>query len=74
MAKLSHPYKACGACARYAIARRRVLKWHIAVHCVSTGESVPAVVDRFMAGVHARHLAGLPIMPTGYAGLGEVAR
>lgn len=74
MTKLSHPYKACGACARYAIARTLVLRPHVARHCLLTGEHPLEVVDRFMAGVHARHLAGLPIMPTGYAGLGEVAR
>lgn len=66
--KTDAPYKACHQCTRYMISRRAALAPAMAEVVIETGESPREVADRFMAGVHARHLEGLPIMPE------EVAR
>lgn len=67
MTKLSHPSQGCHTCTTYALERNEVLAPHMARLHMQTGEPIPAIAARFMAGVHARHLGGLPIMP------GEVA-
>lgn len=68
MTKINQPYKSCNRCSLYGIARADVLAPAFADRILHHGETYPEVLDRLMIGVHARHLAGLPILP------GEVAR
>jgi hypothetical protein len=55
----------CQQCRDYADVRTLVLVPAMAERCEETGETPKQIADRFMLGVHARHLAGLPIMPGG---------
>lgn len=52
----------CGPCASYAATRLPTLASALARRCEETGETSQEIVDRFMAGVHDRHLSGLPIL------------
>lgn len=53
----------CFECLFYMAVRQQVLLPALRRRRHQTGESAPEIIDRFMTGVHARHEAGLPIMP-----------
>lgn len=55
----------CLLCTGYLMKRGHVLRPHIAKAATDRGKSRQEVLARFMAGVHLRHKAGLPIMPAG---------
>lgn len=52
------PWESCVPCLAYATRRRSVLSPAMAVAAIKNGESSAEIVDRYMGGVHARHLAG----------------
>jgi hypothetical protein len=52
----------CATCAEYVDRRTAVLVREFVKHRNTTGEPIGAIVHRYLAGVHARHLAGLPIL------------
>jgi hypothetical protein len=56
-------YQECEHCIIYMTVRRPVLLPAMARVIAKTGETGQEILDRYMAGVHKRHLAGLPIMP-----------
>lgn len=56
------PYASCAACMSYAAARRPVLAPAFADTSLRTGEDPVALIDRYMTGVHQRHLDGLPLL------------
>lgn len=58
-----HDYRVCPACIGYAQVRQPVIVPAMAARAQVTGETTIEILDRFMGGVHDRHLAGLPIMP-----------
>lgn len=51
-------YESCEKCQGYAARRQKVLVPAMVATRRRTGESTQEVIDRFMGGVHARHLAG----------------
>jgi hypothetical protein len=55
-------YRLCGDCVHYIQVRRDVLIPAFVARKRVTGETSREILDRFMDGVHARHLAGLPIL------------
>jgi hypothetical protein len=57
------PYLSCETCIEYLDARKSVLSPALAERADETGENVITALTRYMAGVHARHLSGLPILP-----------
>jgi hypothetical protein len=56
-------YVTCPDCMDYAEQRRPVLVPAMADARKATGETSDEILTRFMTGVHARHLSGLPILP-----------
>lgn len=56
-------HQLCPTCTRYAEKRMTVLVPAMAEHCQRTGEDPTRCLNRYMSGVHNRHLAGLPILP-----------
>lgn len=60
---MSETYVTCPTCMDYAEQRRPVLVPAIREHCDRTSEAPDEALNRYMTGVHARHLSGLPIMP-----------
>ena len=48
----------CPDCIAYMERRKRVVVPAIAETCTKTGETASAILDRYMTGVHERHLAG----------------
>ena len=52
------PWESCVACLAYATRRRRLLAPAMADAAIANGESSDEIVERYMGGVHARHLAG----------------
>jgi hypothetical protein len=58
------PYHQCPDCLVYAGVRMTVLWPVLAERRGETGETGEEILDRYMGGVHARHLAGLPIIPS----------
>jgi len=57
-------YVTCPSCIEYAQIRQSVLAPAFVARKRQTGESTQQILDRFMTGVHARHLDGLPILPS----------
>lgn len=57
----TQPYRECPVCVEYADRRRSVLGPAVAEHCFRTEEPVAETIDRYMTGVHQRHLAGLSL-------------
>jgi len=55
-------YRNCYDCITYAEARMSVVVPAMAERREETGETAQQILDRYMTGVHARHLAGLPIL------------
>jgi hypothetical protein len=53
----------CATCSEYAGIRAAAIARAIVDKSRSTGEDKGTLIDRLMAGVHARHLAGLSILP-----------
>ena len=60
-------YRTCQTCIEYAEVRRPVIVPALVDRSVETGETSEQILDRFMGGVHERHLSGLPILPGGAA-------
>jgi hypothetical protein len=56
-------YSECSDCIDYMAVRQRVVMPAMGRRMIDTGETARQILDRFMAGVHERHLAGLPILP-----------
>ena len=56
-------YRNCSDCIEYAEVRRPAIVPAMHHHRQVTGETSEQILDRFMRGVHQRHLAGLPILP-----------
>ena len=54
-------YQDCPTCIGYAEDRRPVLVPALADRRAVTGESSQEILDRYMSGVHDRHLAGLSL-------------
>lgn len=57
-------YISCPDCSDYMERRRSVVLPALAAHSNETGESAGAILDRYMTGVHARHLSGLSLAVT----------
>lgn len=57
-------YETCDTCITYAEGRVTVLSQAIVDEKAKTGESSQDVLDRYMTGVHYRHLAGLSLSVT----------
>ena len=57
------PYRLCSTCIEYAEERMPLLTQPMADRRAETGETSVQILDRYMTGVHARHLSGLPILP-----------
>ena len=55
-------YRTCAECIAYAEARSDVVIPAMAARREETGETSVQILDRYMGGVHARHLSGLPIL------------
>jgi hypothetical protein len=58
-----NPYRECVDCIVYVQLRQPVLAPAMAAVKRVTGETSRQILDRYMGGVHDRHLAGLPILP-----------
>ena len=58
---MSLNYNTCLTCMGYAIDRFDVLAPALAEHRAVTGETSQQILDRYMAGVHERHLSGLSL-------------
>ena len=52
----------CPDCDAYFARRMAVIVRAIGRHVMRTGEDPFAICERFERGVHARHLAGLPLI------------
>lgn len=59
------PWQSCYTCRDYAAHRRADLAEPLADKAMREGRDTIAVVDEFMAGVHARHLTGVPLRDGG---------
>lgn len=59
-----YDYVNCEICITYAEGRITVLPQAIVAEKAKTGESSQEVLDRYMTGVHDRHLAGLSLAVT----------
>lgn len=60
----AHPdYEDCRDCFVYGQRRMEVLIPALHERRIQTGETAQQILDRFMTGVHSRHLSGLPILP-----------
>lgn len=57
-------YTTCEICITYAEGRTTVLPHYLAVERAWTGETGQQILDRFMGGIHERHLAGLSLVVT----------
>lgn len=57
-------YHTCPACIEYGEVRFSVLTPALAKRSDETGETAQQILDRYMSGVHDRHLSGLPILPS----------
>jgi hypothetical protein len=55
-------YRNCPDCIAYGEARMTVVVPAMAERRAETGETSQQILDRYMGGVHQRHLAGLPIL------------
>lgn len=55
-------FENCPDCIEYAEARVSVLTPAFVERREVTGETAQQIIDRYMSGVHTRHLAGLPIL------------
>lgn len=53
--------KFCGPCAEYFTERGPRIAKEIVVRCTTNGKSPTDEASRYRAGVHARHVAGLPL-------------
>lgn len=53
----------CEACGIYVDFRMPAVYPHVMLFEIFTGEHRALILRRLMRGVHARHLAGLPILP-----------
>lgn len=62
---MNRDYRNCPDCIQYAEVRRPVVVPAMAERRSETGETSEQILDRFMGGVHARHLSGLPILSDG---------
>lgn len=62
----------CLECRAYWDVRGDRIALEIA-HRTSTVSAAVALYDRFIAGVHARHLSGLPILPGPSRRVGRIA-
>jgi hypothetical protein len=56
-------HRSCAECLEYLDVRQPVLVPAIAEVSGPVPLAALAVLDRYMAGVHVRHLSGLPILP-----------
>jgi hypothetical protein len=56
-------YVTCPDCIEYGSVRFSILTAALAVRSQQTGETSQQILDRYMDGVHQRHLSGLPILP-----------
>lgn len=54
-------YETCPACIEYAVRRLSAILEHLADAADKTGETARQIIDRYMTGVHDRHLAGKDI-------------
>lgn len=59
---MSHEYKGCATCIEYIDARAHVLAPAFTKHRAKSGETASQILERYMTGVHQRHLSGLPIL------------
>ena len=53
----------CRECSTYATVRMPLVFRHTAQRVKDNGSLLSRFYDRYMGGVHQRHLAGLPILP-----------
>lgn len=58
-----HPFPHCDPCQLYVERRRPVLGVWVIEAALQQLEPPAAVLTRLLRGVHARHQAGLPILP-----------
>ena len=58
---MSLNYNTCLTCINYAADRFDVLVASFAEHCAETNETSQQALDRYMTGVHERHLSGLSL-------------
>lgn len=56
-------YYDCTKCLVYMAERQGVVIPAMAERRAETGETSQQILDRYMTGVHDRHLSGLPILP-----------
>ena len=57
-------YTTCTTCITYAEGRQSVLAQALADQCAATDETSQEILDRYMGGVHDRHLSGLSLSVT----------
>lgn len=57
-------YEICPECMIYASGRTGVLPRAMAAVRTETGETSKEILDRYMTGVHERHLSGLSLEVT----------
>lgn len=62
--RIPQPYDNCEQCHAYLQARRNVIARHLGQHISRVGGIPADVLHRLLVGVHARHTAGHPILPT----------
>ena len=58
---MSLDYNTCLTCMGYTNGRFGVLVPALAEHRAVTGETSQQILDRYMAGIHERHLSGLSL-------------
>jgi hypothetical protein len=56
-------YRTCQTCREYGEARMSTLVPAMAARRAETGETSEQILDRYMNGVHERHMSGLPVLP-----------
>jgi hypothetical protein len=57
----NHEYMACVTCIEYAEGRTPVLIPAMHERRMETGETSQQILDRYMTGVHKRHMNGLSL-------------
>ena len=57
-------YETCAECSTYAEARMQIFVPSLSKERAKTGETGEEIVDRYMSGVHYRHLAGFSLAVT----------